>query len=316
MGHLYTNGQSALATEKHTGNLRPLCAVDRKAQLIHALRQGLPTLPGIVFALNRQLGQANADLNRAGDLIRTDPSLAAQVLRLSNSIPQAPQARVSKLSAAIRQLGRERLATLVLTSELFELGRNRSQQANLHAFWQHSRMTAQLAERLAGWLEYPDPEYAYMAGLLHDIGMLPYMAYGQAHSDMPAEVLQRETTLEAQREYFGLDHCELGRWIGVSWNFPTALVEACATHHRPGSATEDPLLTGIVAVADRVSEEYGVGLGCTKRCAGARHPEGTAGLLQEWLPELSDGTCKEFAEAAEKSIRELLQDAGQEIAEG
>ena len=154
----------------------------RKIALMAALSEGLPTLPAYVFELNSLLAATPVNLKRVGEVIRTDPSLTAQVLRLCNSAFMGFRDRVTKIEHAIMLVGTERLRTMVLTCSLVEYVGHRVASEDIQSFWQHCFLTAALSERLARGIAYPQPEQAYLAGLLHDIGALPLLVVTSAES--------------------------------------------------------------------------------------------------------------------------------------
>src|SRR5215475_889783 len=145
----------------------------RKQRLIAILSHGLPTLPGYVLDLNAQLASPSVDLKKVANIIRTDPSLSAQVLRLCNSALFGLRRRVLSIEQAAILLGTERLRTLVLTCSLMQFADKRLPGTQMMQFWQHSFMAGLLSERIAGQLDYFEKEQAYLGGLLHDIGQLP-----------------------------------------------------------------------------------------------------------------------------------------------
>jgi HD-like signal output (HDOD) protein len=193
----------------------------RRGFLMAILSEGLPTLPGYVFELNGLLNSSPVNLKRAGEVIRTDPSLSAQVLRVCNSALLNLRWRVTSIDHAVILLGAERLRTLVLTCSLVEYVGHRLSAADVQSFWQHSFLTALLSERIAKAVHYAQSGQAYMAGLLHDIGALPLLVISakekQRGDNSTSESWGEAVELERQR--FGADHCEIGRWIGVSWSF-------------------------------------------------------------------------------------------------
>ena len=87
----------------------------RKKRLMAILSQGLPTLPNYVLDLNALLSNATVDLKKVGAVIRTDPSLSAQILRICNSAIFGLRRRVISIEQAAVLLGTERIRTLVLT---------------------------------------------------------------------------------------------------------------------------------------------------------------------------------------------------------
>src|SRR5258708_33359728 len=187
----------------------------RKKRLMAILGQGLPTLPNYVLDLNALLSAATVDLKKVANIIRTDPSLSAQVLRLCTSALSGLRRRVISIEQAAVLLGTERLRTLVLTCSVMQFAGKRLPQEQLLPFWQHSFLAALLSERIARQVDYFEKEQAYLAGLLHDICQLPLwilvLEEESRNRPLPPENWQDNCALE--REYFGMDHCKVGRWM-------------------------------------------------------------------------------------------------------
>ena len=122
----------------------------------------------------------------------------------------------------------------------------------LSAFWQHSFLAALLSERIARQIEYFEKEQAYLGGLLHDIGQLPLwiLAMEEEAKQRPAPPSGWPDNCPLEREYFGMDHCKVGRWMAVSWNFMPSFLDVFEAHHQPARAHHDPYLVGIIAMAD------------------------------------------------------------------
>ena len=281
----------------------------RKLALMAALSEGLPTLPAYVFELNSLLGATPVNFRRVVEVLRTDPSLTAQVLRLCNSAFMGFRDRATKIEHAVMLVGTERLRTMVLTCSLVEYVGHRVASEDIQSFWQHCFLTATLSERLARGIAYPQPEQAYLAGLLHDIGALPLLMMTSTES----QELEIMTTygwgesVELEREHFGTDHCEVGRWIGVSWNFSPTLLEVMVGHHNPREATQDPHLVGVVAAADQFCVRRGIVLG-----AVPPEPSEPAGnqdqvIVQSCLPQLKPEEADKLAEMLETDFLHLIQ---------
>jgi len=225
----------------------------RKKRLTGILSQDLPTLPTYVLDLNALLSSPTVDLKKVGKVIRTDPSLSAQVLRLCNSALFGLRRRVLSIEQAAILLGTERLRTLVLTCSLMQFAGKRVPSAQLVSFWQHSFLTALLSERISRQVDYFEKEQAYLCGLLHDIGQLPLSILALEEEAkkrrLPPPDCLDNITLE--RDYFGMDHCKVGRWMAVAWNFMPSFVDVFEYHHTPERAEHDPYLVGIIAAADQ-----------------------------------------------------------------
>ncbi len=282
---------------------------NRRVSLMASLSDGLPTLPAYVFELNTLLSTTPVDMRRVGEVIRTDPSLTAQVIRLSNSVLLGLRERVSSVEHALVLLGTERLRTLVLTCSLLEYAGQKLTTRDVQAFWQHCFLTATLSERLARGSSYPQPEQAYLSGLLHDVGTLPLLVICNSWK-RPAESTCLEgwgESIKLERERFGTDHCEIGRWIGASWNFPPSLVEVFEYHHAPRVATHDPHLVGIVAAADQFCVRRGIVLGGQPPELDESTPEHNYELLLSCLPQLSPEDSKKLGGIMETDFLHLVQ---------
>ena len=180
----------------------------------------------------------------------------------------------------------------------------------LSGFWQHSFLSALLSERVARQVDYFEKEQAYLGGLLHDIGQLPLwivlLEEEAKRLPLPPHAWPDDCTLE--REYFGMDHCKVGRWMAVSWNFMPSFLDVFEAHHRPERAQHDPYLVGIVAAADRFlqtqqqheSEPFAEHAG-EPHLPGEPLPSETASadFLQPCLPQL--------AESERHALLEMLQ---------
>jgi len=282
---------------------------NRKMALMASLSEGLPTLPAYVFELNSLLAAAPVNFKRVVEVIRTDPSLTAQVLRLCNSAFMGFRERVTRIEHAVMLVGTERLRTMVLTCSLVEYVGHRVASEDIQSFWQHCFLTAALSERLARGTVYSQPEQAYLGGLLHDIGALPLLMVTSSES----KAMEKTVTfgwgenVKLERERFGADHCEVGRWIGVSWNFSPALLEVMVMHHRALEATHDPHLVGVVASADQFCVRRGIVLGAVPPELSAPTEEQDQAILQACLPQLSPQETDKLAEMLETDFLHLIQ---------
>ena len=225
----------------------------RKNRLMALLSKGLPTLPAYLLDLNALLSSPAVDLKKVGKVIRTDPSLTAQVLRLCNSALFGLRRRVLSIEQAAVLLGTERLRTLVLTCSVMQFAGKNVPVKALLSFWQHSFLSALLSERIARLVDYPEKEQAYLGGLLHDIGELPLwiVAIEEQAKGRPLPPPDWCDNLKVERAYFGMDHGKVGRWMAVSWNFMPSFLDVFEHHHDPENAQHDPYLVGIVSAADQ-----------------------------------------------------------------
>jgi putative nucleotidyltransferase with HDIG domain len=146
---------------------------------------------------------------------------------------------------------------LVLTCSIMEFTGRQLPHSEVQSFWRHSFMSGKLSERIAKWIEYSEREQAYLGGLLHDIGALPLLVVANEEKAFACNAKSGPWggTLAAEKDFFGMHHCEVGRWIGQSWNFFPSFIDVFMNHHHPERSTRDPHLVGIVAAAEYFCEQ-------------------------------------------------------------
>jgi len=281
----------------------------QEARINALLENGIPTLPAYVFELSALLRAVPVDLRRVCRVIRTDPSLAAQLLRLCNSDPMGSRERVADIENAVIIVGTERLRTLVLTCSLVECVGNLLSPTELQSFWQHSLLTATLSERSALCLNYPEVEQAYLAGLLHDLGVLPLflLALRPRATKFPPGSIRWGESLELEQQHFGVNHCVAGKCIGISWNFSPEIVDVLENHHSPREARHDRVLVEIVSAADLVCRMHGVGVGGEPSRFAVGDPSTYRDLVDNCASSLPDGEKNKLARTLQAELPGIIQ---------
>lgn len=195
----------------------------------------LPSLPAVVVQLIRSFGQADVAVAELSAQIAKDQALAAKTLRLANSSFYGLQSRVRTIDQAITVLGFDSVRALVTSAGIVgQFGTGATGGADFTAFWRHAVGTALCAKsvaRLAGCSQ----EYAFVSGLLHDIGRL-VLATRFPDEYAAALALQRQEDCEllhAERQVLALDHAVVGRALAQHWKFPELIQRAIGHHHAP-----------------------------------------------------------------------------------
>lgn len=200
-------------------------------------------------------------------IVSTDPAIAQRVLQIVNSAPFGASTRFYSTDDAVNRLGPEKVRSVALNLILFDTLINRLASSNFDrtVFWKHSLALAGLARALAEQLDYPDPEEAYTAALLHDIGKIVLDVAGRIrYGDFLQELKNYDGTVDEQeRDIIGLSHEDIGAYYGHHWHFPERLVLTIRFHHQPFDHLKfDPdtnLLIAIVAFADFIAWCQGFG---------------------------------------------------------
>lgn len=216
----------------------------------------LPSLPLVVQKLIEAANAPNAETRQLASLIGQDAGIAVRVLRLANSPFFGLSGEVGSIQQAVVVLGFQAIAQLAASVGLMQAIKvEHCERFDIRQFWTSS-MRAAASARWFALQQNMNGENAYLAGLLHDIGLpVAVMCFPDAmnhvltHSHAAApDLLVRE---QAQ---LGFDHLSLGRELAQTWNVPSIIVEPIAHYRHPPEA-EGPNLTDILHVAWRVAVE-------------------------------------------------------------
>jgi putative nucleotidyltransferase with HDIG domain len=219
----------------------------------------IPPFPAIALkALNLMAG-TDTSLFELCNLIRPDAAFSAKVLRIANSPLVAFPKNLTNMLQASMVLGFRRLRNVVITVGLraYLVGPFTSVP---HSCWRHSLACGMIAERIAA-SRFHDKDFAYTAGVLHDIGRMAMAVgsprlYGQVALqpvDQPREMLA------AERALYGTDHCQAGAVLAKSWHLPDAFSEIIAHHHDDDAQTRDDV-PSIVAASCLLADALGFGV--------------------------------------------------------
>jgi putative nucleotidyltransferase with HDIG domain len=195
----------------------------------------LPAFPAIALKALQLIAGRDTSLLELCDLIRSDAEFSSAILKIANSPLVAFSKNITSVLQASMLLGFRRLKCVVVTVGLREYLRDPFIPL-MRSCWRHSVACAMIAERAATWCKL-DRDFAYTAGILHDIGRVAMVttmpnAYGRVvenEADRPQDLLARE------REVFGVDHSEAGASIVKTWNLPKAFLEITSEHHAEGT---------------------------------------------------------------------------------
>ena len=211
----------------------------------------LPAAPAVVTQLVEYLEREEVDAKVVARMIAQDPVLAAKCLNLANSSVYGLQRRVSTIQDALAVVGQQAIGTMV--SAMAVTGR--FQRLDIpgyepRIFWLHSVCTALCARALAQRTRV-NPEGAFTAGLLHDIGKLVLAARFPDHFGAVLEYQRNEDCrmIDAEKRVLGFTHSQIGEAVAAEWKFAPEVARAVAWHHEPESHPASTL-TSLIHIAD------------------------------------------------------------------
>ena len=207
--------------------------LDREARLF--------SLPEVYARLDALMKNPLTTPGDVTELIATDPALSATLLKLVNSafIGRGGRAmghrlagKVDSLERAVMILGTSQLANLALALSVAPAFKDIDPEImDMRQFWEHSLSCGLLARELAA-LAGIDPELAFVAGLLHDIGKLVMFRHlpGQCARLLESAAAQGADVHAMEAQTLGWTHADLGGSLLAKWQFPAPLARAWAEH--------------------------------------------------------------------------------------
>ncbi len=219
--------------------------------------KNLPPFPAVALQLMGLL-DSDVPVKDVVKLLRMDPALSAEILRVSNSPLYGLSRNVDSVSHAVVVLGGDAVKRLALTVALGRFTQNFMNHKGLRRCWDHSVACALIAEDLAEFAGQAK-DRAYTAGLLHDVGRLALLAcYPNEYENLLAVASENDFDFRTtEKKLFEIDHCSAGHWLCTSWNLPSDMTEAIAGHHELGLVQGS--LTSLIAVSDSLAAALGYG---------------------------------------------------------
>ena len=257
----------------------------------------VPPFPAVAHRLLALVGQEDVSVQEVGNLVKMDPSFAAELLRFANSALFGSRREVKGLSRAITMVGMERVKTMATLVAMNRMVRSPVRIQALRKVWIHSLVTAILSEEAARVARLPR-DGAYTLGLLHNLGTLGMMS---AYPDEYSRMLEVSNDfgfdlLQTERDLFEIDHCLAGAYLAQDWDYPDELAAAIATHHDEPTPREISL-DNLIRVIWRLSDTLGY---------AAFSPD-RVWTYHELVALVPNAGCTWFGESAESAQEELAR---------
>lgn len=188
------------------------------AELIDAIsndRLTLPTLPEVALKIRDAVNDEDVTSGGLAGVIGQDAALAARIIKVANSPLMRGAVSVDNLQLAITRMGINfvrNLATGLAMEQMFQATHD-AVDKRLRASWEHSLEVASISHVLASNFTKLKPDQATLAGLVHEIGILPILTLAE---DNP-KILEHEPVLD---KIISRLQGKVGRAILKAWEFP------------------------------------------------------------------------------------------------
>lgn len=194
----------------------------------------ISTLPQIALQVIEVAKDPDAGAADLKAVVEGDPALGARVLRMVNSAAYGVRSTVTNLHQAISYLGFNQVRNLAMTASVSDIFKKNETIGTYQRteLWRHLVSVGICARLVASRCRMPNFEDAFLAGLLHDIGIIfeDQQTHPQFRQVMSAAA-PGKTLCELEKEYLGFNHAALGAKVAEVWKFPEMVRASIRFHH-------------------------------------------------------------------------------------
>lgn len=221
-------------------------------------------LPSLSDQLNRIMqlcDSPDSSIKQIAGEIQRDQTIAGQLIKLANSGGFAG-GRIVDLEEAVKVVGLKHIAQFLLQIGTFNILTER--YGETPELTEHPMRVGYFSRSLARRHERAKlADYAYVAGLLHDIGKVVLLSTIERKAELEELSKDRDFRDRVRLEELacGASHALVGALLAHKWNFPDILKLAIEYHHSPARAallTDEPKdhyeIIMIVYMANAISD--------------------------------------------------------------
>lgn len=261
----------------------------------------LPEVTAKIVTIVEDPRSSAAQLHR---VVAHDPALVTRILKVVNSSFYGLPGQIASIDRAIVLLGLNAVKNIAVAASLGQLFRGVRLSKNFTAkdLWAHCIAVGITARELAREMKLPVVEEAFLAGMIHDIGLLVAL---QVWPEKLQRVCEQAAETggdfcQIERDTYGVDHQQLGQAMAEQWKFPRTCQQVAGHHHDPETLpTEHRLLTSVVYVADTICATRNIGFNLTavNQQLGGRNLEPLP-ISAQVLDRVENGLAEKIQSAA------------------
>ncbi|MCK5417517.1 MAG: HDOD domain-containing protein, partial [Desulfobacterales bacterium] len=186
--------------------------------------EDIPTLPTIVFELNKYLQDPDTSIKTVCDTIEKDQAITLKILKLVNSAFYGFKNKISDLRNAIVLLGYNSVRNAIVSLSIINTFSKRLalMDFDISQFWKHSLAVAVTSKNIAQLSKKESPDNCFVGGLLHDTGKVILAQYFPDLFEKVWITLQNEhlSFYEAEQKELPIDHTKIGAHLASKWQLP------------------------------------------------------------------------------------------------
>jgi putative nucleotidyltransferase with HDIG domain len=244
-------------------------AKDHEAVVHDALRRltTISTLPEVTAQIIKTVEDPKSSAGQLHKIVSHDPALVTRILKVVNSSFYGLPGQIASVERAIVLLGLNGVKNLAVAASLGQLfrGVKLCEPFEARDLWTHCIAVAVTARELAMQLKLPLADEAFLAGMIHDVGLLAHMQLWPEKLRLTCEEAKRgqEGFCSIERRVIGMDHEQLGRGLAQRWRFPQHCQDVAGSHHQTAGGSDDRLLVNLVHIGDTTCCQLNLGFNLT-----------------------------------------------------
>lgn len=181
----------------------------------------LPTLPEVAIQIRETAESEDSTVNDMVRVLQKDPAVCAELVRCANSALMRTVNQCRDVSGAVNRMGMNTTANIAMTQAMKQMFQATSDtiDSRMRDTWTRAVEVAAMCFVLAQTRRKLGlkPDQAALAGLMHNIGVLPVLLYAEENSDLINDSFALEKTIEKL-------HPILGKYLLQKWNFTLDLI--------------------------------------------------------------------------------------------
>lgn len=225
----------------------------------------IATLPGVALKITALADNPESTAEDVNRVIECDPALSTRILKVVNSSFYGLPRQIGSIHHAVVLLGLTAVKNIAIAASLNKVFKAERISPDFDArdLWTHSIAVATGAHGIAAKVGLSLPDEAFLAGLIHDVGIMIEMQASRRKFVEMIDVLSDDPSLtfrQAEEQLLGATHETFGAALSRKWKFPVQLEYVAGYHHQPMQLPEaDRTLPAIVQVADVLAARIGAG---------------------------------------------------------
>ncbi|MEC9373560.1 MAG: HDOD domain-containing protein [Planctomycetota bacterium] len=229
----------------------------------------IATLPEVTLKIIQLVEDPTSTAQDLHKVIAYDPALCSRLLKVVNSAFYGLPGQIGSINRAIVLLGLNAVKNIAIAASLAKLFRGGELSPNFSArdLWSHSVVAAAGSKMVADALKLGLPDEAFLAGLIHDIGIIVEMQYDRHklidvvdQLEVSSDGTPAKSMLDVEQQVFGATHQDFGAGLCDKWRFPKSFALVAGGHHDPLSLPSgNRTLACVVHLIDHMTAMQGIG---------------------------------------------------------